>query len=162
MIAARGKIAGLEESLRLVEQEKKRAGNLPKSFLTELVKSSSTLFDQVRRTVASWIHTAHISQEDVQRHLDELVQKGQLTLEEANRLRNELARRTESMMKLVDGQVDSRLEQAVQKIGLVRRTEVEALRQRVDALAARIEQALSKSSSPNTRAAGCANRNVIH
>ncbi len=32
----------------LVEQEKRREGGLPKSFLTELVKSSTTFFDYLR------------------------------------------------------------------------------------------------------------------
>ncbi len=128
----------------LVEQEKKRAGNLPKSFLTELVKSSSTLFDQVRRTVASWLHTAHISQEDVQRHLDELVRKGQLTVEEAQRLRAEIARRTDHLLALIDREVDAHLDKAVRRLGLARHEEIAALQARVERLAEAIDRALEQ------------------
>src|SRR5207247_4613253 len=60
----------------LVEQEKKREGGLPKNFLTELVKSSSTVFDYVRKTVTSWLHAANISEEAIDRNIDELVKKG--------------------------------------------------------------------------------------
>ena len=74
----------------LVEQEKKREGGLPKTFLTELVKSSTTFFDYLRKTLGSWLSAANISEEAIERNIDELVKKGQLTIDEGARLKRDV------------------------------------------------------------------------
>lgn len=131
----------------LVDQEKKRTGRLPQGFLTELVKSSSTLFEQLRRTVTSWVHTADLSREDLERHLQQLVEKGQLTLEEAARIRDEVGRRADTIVQLLDRRLEASVRTVIGRLGLVERSELSSLTERLRALEQRVDRALAAGSA---------------
>src|SRR5256885_2142350 len=114
----------------LVEQEKKHEGGLPKSFLNELVKSSSTVFDYVRKTVTSWLHAANISEEAIDRNIDELVKKGQLTLDEGARLKRDIVERTREYVTRIDEMIESRVGDVLKKLAIPTRGDLDHIRTR--------------------------------
>ena len=123
----------------LLEQEKRRASGLPKSFLTELVKSSSSLFENVKRTVSTWMHASPFSTDTVDKYVDELVRIGQLSMDEGKRLKAELAERTRHVMSQLDNQIEHRVTELLQHLGLPKRDDLTQLQERLEALNNRLD-----------------------
>lgn len=128
----------------LVEQEKKREGGLPKTFLNELVKSSTTLFDYLRKTLGSWLSAAHISEEAIEKNIDELVKKGQLSLEEGRRLKRDIVDRTREYLDRIDQTIEARVAEAMKKLSIPTKADLDALRDRLAEVARRYEEALDE------------------
>jgi polyhydroxyalkanoate synthesis repressor PhaR len=128
----------------LVEQEKKREGGLPKNFLTELVKSSSTVFDYLRKTLTSWLQAANISEEAIERNIDDLVKKGQLTLDEGARLKRDVVERTREYLGRIDETIEKRVTEVLNRLSIPTKSDLDQMRERMASLAKRYEQALEE------------------
>jgi polyhydroxyalkanoate synthesis repressor PhaR len=138
----------------LVEQEKKHEGGLPKSFLNELVKSSTTLFDYLRKTLSSWLSAAQISEEAIERNIDELVKKGQLSLDEGRRLKHDIVQRTREYLDRIDKTIEARVADALRRLNIPTKPDLDALRQRVENIAGRYDTLMDEI----RRRAGAADR----
>ncbi|MHC4392996.1 MAG: polyhydroxyalkanoate synthesis regulator DNA-binding domain-containing protein [Planctomycetota bacterium] len=128
----------------LVEQERKREGGLPKNFLTELVKSSSTLFDYLRKTLTSWLQAVHLSEAEIDSQMQELVQKGHVSVDEAKKLKKDIVDRTRAYMSRVDSTIDERVSSVLGRLKIPTHRDVEALTEQVGALQSRIDELLTK------------------
>ena len=128
----------------LVEQEKKREGGLPKTFLNELVKSSSTFFDYLRKTLGSWMSAANISEEAIERNIDELVKKGQLTLDEGARLKRDIVERTREYIQRIDETIEKRVGAALAAVSIPTKGDLDQLRDRLTKLVDRYEKAIAE------------------
>lgn len=76
----------------IFEQEKKRAGFLPKSILSNLIRTGSDTLDYLWRSLQASTSAVRLLEQEINRRLDALVERGELDLPEADRLRAELAR----------------------------------------------------------------------
>ena len=128
----------------LVEQEKKREGGLPKNFLTELVKSSSTVFDYLRKTLTSWLQAANISEEAIEKNIDDLVKKGQLTLDEGARLKRDIVDRTREYLTRIDETIEKRVADVLNRLSIPTRPDLDSIRDRMVSITKRYEQALDE------------------
>lgn len=134
----------------LYEQEKKRESGLPKNFLTELVKSSTTLFDYLRKTMSQWLQAAHVSEEAIERHIEDLVKKGQLSVDESRKLRKEVIDRTREYMARVDKNIDERVGQVLKRLNIPFRKDMEDLERRMDEMSARYDRLLEQLDKART------------
>jgi polyhydroxyalkanoate synthesis repressor PhaR len=136
----------------LVEQEKKREGGLPKNFLNELVKSSTTLFDYLRKTLGSWLSAAQISEEAIERNIDELVKKGQLSLDEGRKLKNDIVLRTREYLDRIDKTIETRVTEALERLSIPKKSDVDALRERLEETVRRydavVEELRARATAP--------------
>jgi polyhydroxyalkanoate synthesis repressor PhaR len=123
----------------LVEQEKKHEGGLPKSFLNELVKSSTTLFDYLRKTLSSWISAAQISEEAIEKNIDELVKKGQISLDEGRKLKRDIVDRTREYLERIDRTIETRVAEALKRLNIPVKADVDALRSRLEEIVKRYD-----------------------
>jgi polyhydroxyalkanoate synthesis repressor PhaR len=127
----------------LVEQEKKREGGLPKNFLTEIIKSSTTLFDYLRKTLASWFSAVTISEEAIEKSIDDLVRRGQLSLDEGRRLKRDLAERMRALFEKIDQTIETRVSEVLDRLDIPTKADLESLRARLEDLAKRYERAVA-------------------
>jgi polyhydroxyalkanoate synthesis repressor PhaR len=74
----------------IFEQEKKQSGFLPKSVLTGLIQAGGDTLNSLRRTLATPLNLLHQVEEEIDRRLQALIKGGELTMEEALRLRDKL------------------------------------------------------------------------
>lgn len=123
----------------LVEQEKKGGGALPKGFLAELVKSSTSLFDYLRKVLASWLQAAHVSEELIEKNVDDLVKMGQLSIEEGIKLKRDFAERTREYVEKLDLKIEERLRDVLGRLNIPTKKDLELLRERLDSLTRRYE-----------------------
>ena len=74
----------------IFEREKKRAGFLPRSILTALIRTSTTPIDYLKKSVTTSLNAMHLLEKEIDQRIDALVSKGELAHDEAERLRKEL------------------------------------------------------------------------
>ncbi|MFQ5434203.1 MAG: polyhydroxyalkanoate synthesis regulator DNA-binding domain-containing protein [Anaerolineae bacterium] len=122
----------------IFEQEKKRGGFLPKSVLTGLVRSGGDTVNSLRRSLISPLGLLRHVDEEIERRLQDLVSRGELAREEANRLRDKLLSRGTAVSDMVPGK--DALEAILGKTGIPSQEDVRKLHDQIEELTAKVEQ----------------------
>jgi polyhydroxyalkanoate synthesis repressor PhaR len=123
--------------------EEKRRGYLPQSLLAGLVRAGGQTFASLRRALDAPLDLVRQVDEEIDRRLTALVQRSELTAEEAARLSTKLvplpsrsgAPRFE----------EDRIHAILQARGLADRDEVEALLARLDELSVGLDEILARA-----------------
>lgn len=126
----------------IFEREKKRSGFLPQTVLTLLVRTGGNTLDYLRRSFQTSLGVLRMLEEEIDRHLETLVKKGEMAQEEAERLRREIFAGPEAIRDVLS---DVRLEAALARLGVPTNKDIDTLRKQVEELTARVEQLLQQT-----------------
>jgi polyhydroxyalkanoate synthesis repressor PhaR len=74
----------------ILEQEKRRSGFLPQSVLAGLIQAGGERMSALRRALASPLELAHHVDEEIERRVQSLINRGELAAEEGLHLRDKL------------------------------------------------------------------------
>ena len=120
----------------LLEQEKRKEGNIPKSFFMDLVqRSSTTVADFWRKNVLHHFEGgALLNEEKLGENVDQLVQKGELAEDEANELKDEIKTRSTTLRKRLDELVERRVQDVLARLNIPTKAELDRLHARLDEL----------------------------
>ena len=122
----------------IFEQEKKPGGFLPRSVLTELVQAGGDRLASLRRTLASPLEFLRQADSEIERRIQELIDRGELAEDEAIQLREKLL--IINLGPKEKGKVDDQsLEKALAERGLPTREDMEKLTEQIEALTAQVE-----------------------
>jgi len=136
-------LTALTLSQILFEREKKSAsGFLPHSVLTGLVKSGGETLASLRRTLASPLKLLSQVDEEINRRISLLVEKGELDVDEAERWR-ELLLGVEGNTNAAAMLSEEELQALFAKHGVPRREDLERLESQLEMLAKALEQLTS-------------------
>ena len=124
----------------IFEREKKRAGFLPTSVLTNLVRVSSGPLDYLRRSFYTSVGVLRMLEDEIDQRIDTLVAKGELAQEEGDRIRKEIYEGLGSSTK--DLLPDLNIEAALQRLNVPSSQELKNLQEQVDALMQRVDELL--------------------
>jgi polyhydroxyalkanoate synthesis repressor PhaR len=134
----------------IFEQEKKGSGFLPQSVLTGLIQAGGSTLNALRRTLASSVDLLYQVDEEIERRLQVLMNRGELAEEEAMRLRDKLTSRRRPLT--TSDELDANdLEQFLQRQGVPTRADLQILAERLDAVNAKLD-ALSSAQQPDPAA----------
>ncbi len=140
----------------IFEQEKKKGGFLPQSVLTELVRAGGDTMNTLRRTLTVPLDLFKQVDEEIEKRLNQLVERGELATEEARRLGDKLLSSSASEEETAATPVPPQPQDRILNIrGIPSRDEVEDLTQQIDTLSARLDtliqqQAARQPAEPNT------------
>ncbi len=140
----------------LVEQEKKKSGALPKSFLTKLIqRSSSSIVDYVRRTVSTWAPggAETLSEEQIDERVDRLVSDGELSAEDSHKVREDLKTRAADYKRKFDEFVERRVHDVLGTLNIASKADIETLVSRLEQLQTRLNHIRPISSDGSDAAA---------
>lgn len=126
----------------IFEQEKKRGGFLPKSLLTGLVQAGGDTVSHLRTSLTSSLGLLRQVDEEIERRLQDLINRGELAREEGLRLRDKL---------LGPGRTlgERELENFLHKRGIPTHDELQQLNEKLDALAVQLEEMISREEPPS-------------
>ncbi len=134
----------------IFEQEKKRRGFLPQSVLTGLVRAGGETVSTLRRTLASPLDLARQVDEEIERRVQALINRGELGEEQGLRLRDKLL-----SLRAEEASSPPSLEETVERLlderGVPRRRDFQQLLDQLDALAARLDE-LKRDKEPEQSA----------
>lgn len=129
----------------IFEREKKRSGFLPQSILTSLVRTGGGTLDYLRRSFHTSLGALRLMEEEIDNRIENLVAKGELAQEEAERLRREIYEGASSAAREV--LPDLRVEAALERLNVPTSRDVKALQQQVEQLVARVDALLEQETS---------------
>ena len=100
-----------------------------------------------RRVLAAGLGTLSMTEKAVRKLVDDLVQKGDLTRAEGEKILTEAGKRWEEGRGEVEKKVDSAVVKALDRLGLAKRSDVQALEHRIQ----RLEGGRSRARAASTR-----------
>jgi polyhydroxyalkanoate synthesis repressor PhaR len=124
----------------LLEQEKRKETSLPKTFFTNLIQRSATsVMDFTKKNVLTWFDSSFASEQEVEANVDKMVQSGEVSQDEAKKLKDEIKSRTASFKKKVDELVERRVHDMLERLNIPTKTEVSRLNERLDEITRKFE-----------------------
>lgn len=124
----------------LLEQEKRKETSLPKSFFTNLIQRSvAQATDFTKKNVMPWFETLYASDQEVDSNVDKMVQDGQVSQDEARKLKDELRSRTASFKKKIDELVERRVQDVLERLNIPSKSDVARLNERLDEVTRKFE-----------------------
>lgn len=127
----------------IFEQEKRNSGFLPKSVLTGLVRAGGDTLNTLRRNLNSPLELLKHVDEEIDKRLQTLVERGEIARDEAISLSQKLiAAGQEKGKEMMPGQ--QRLERLLSVRGVPSREEVEQLTSQIENLSAKIDNLIDE------------------
>ncbi len=128
----------------IFEEARQRSGLLPRALLAGLIRTGGDTLHYLRRTFYTSLGAMRLLQEEIERRLDALEARGELSREEAQRLREELlASPAEPRKDAASGLLDRKLDGLLQRLNVPTRADVDRLQNQLEELNRRLESLLS-------------------
>jgi len=128
----------------ILEQQRKGSGFLPESVLAGLVRAGGETLSTLRRGLALPLNLARQVDEEIERRLQVLVNRGALAAEDAQHLRDQLltfGRQAAGLPRPTEQQI----EQVLARQGLPSRDDLQQVINRLDDLSASIDELITGS-----------------
>lgn len=121
----------------IFEQEKKPGGFLPRSVLTELVQAGGDRLSSLRRTLSSPLEFFRQADSEIERRIQELINRGELAEDEAIQLRDKLLiiKFGSKEAERID---DKTLEKVLAERGVPTRADMDRLIEQIETLTAKL------------------------
>lgn len=123
----------------IFEQEKKKAGFLPRSVLTGLVQAGGDTIGSLRRTLASPLDMFRHVDQEIERRLSVLVKRGELNETEAADLESQLKNAATEDLDELSMPTESEMEQILEKHDVPTRSDLQELSSQLEALVAKLD-----------------------
>jgi polyhydroxyalkanoate synthesis regulator phasin len=88
--------------------------------------------DFFEKTMLAGLGALHVTKEQIEKWIDELVEKGKLTKEEAPKMMKDLLAKAEENKKALETKINAGIENALTKVNLATRKDVEALNEKLE------------------------------
>jgi polyhydroxyalkanoate synthesis repressor PhaR len=128
----------------IFEQEKKRAGFIPRSVLTGLVQAGGYTASRMRKAFANPLELLTQFDEEIERRIEKLIEKGELAEDEAHRWRDKLLDQEipSSDSTILD---EDQIQRLLDERGLPAKKDLEALSQQLEDLMYKLDELESDS-----------------
>ncbi|MCI0395191.1 MAG: pesticidal protein Cry15Aa [Chloroflexi bacterium] len=131
-------LTALTLSQIIFEQEKKKGGFLPRSVLTGLIQTGGERVSSLRRNLISSLDLFHHVDQEIERRLQTLVNRGEIAQEEGARLRDKLL--ALSQRSRDEALTEETLEQFLDRRGVPSREDLQQLSQQLEELMSKLEE----------------------
>jgi polyhydroxyalkanoate synthesis regulator phasin len=88
--------------------------------------------DFLEKTMLAGLGALHVTKEQIEKWIDELVEKGKLTKEEAPKMIKDLLAKAEENKKVLDAKVNAVVQSALAKVNFATKKDVDALNEKLD------------------------------
>lgn len=134
----------------ILELEKRQASSLPKTVLTSLIRTGGDTLDIFRRSFYSSVGAVRIFEESIERRVDQLVRRGQMTEDEGRQLRENLLSHTQEFKLEGPETASGPLGVALDRLNIPTRADLKRLSLQLEELTAKLDALLGEySARPN-------------
>lgn len=96
--------------------------------------------DFLEKTMLAGLGALHVTKEQIEKWIDELVEKGKITREEAPKMFKDLMAKAEENKKALETKITDGIENAMKKINLATKKDVETLNDKLDQILKEIKK----------------------
>lgn len=132
----------LSQILRDLERQ---GSFLPQTLLTALVRRGSGGLKHVRGSLQASLKALEALEDEIQARVDRMAERGEITLTEAQELREVLLARTRRRQSSVEDSILEEIADSLVRLGVPTRSDVEGLHGQLDEIAAKVDALLSTS-----------------
>ena len=130
----------------IFEQEKKSGGFLPQSVLTGLVQAGGDTVNTLRRSLSAPLELLKHVDDEIEKRLQTLVERGELARDEAAKVRDKLL--SANAKTTLPGQ--QHLERVLSNRGIPSRNEIDDLTAQIDVLSTKLDSLVAQENETET------------
>jgi len=130
---------------QILREQERKGSFLPQALLTALVRRGSGGLKQVRKSFEASLKALQVLEDDVQEKLDALVERGEISLAEAQELREELFARARHSQTAMQESILKELEASLIRLGAPSKSDLEGLNRQLDEFETKVDSLLSDS-----------------
>jgi len=137
-----GDITTLALSQILRKQERKE-GFLPQSLLTSLIRRGSGGLGQLTKSFQAALKALQVLEDEVQENIDGLVERGEISVAEAQELREDLLARARHNQAILEERIFREIESSLIRLGVPTASDLEGVKSHLDEIEAKVDSLLS-------------------
>lgn len=131
------------------QQEKKQGAALPKNVLTSLIRTSGDTLDIFKRSFYTSLGAMRLLEEGIEKRVDLLVRRGQMSEAEGRELRESLLSHSQDTESATADAVGRPLDATFDKLNLPSRSDIQRLSGQLEELTAKLDALLHVDSATN-------------
>lgn len=128
---------------QILREQEKRESFLPQSLLSNLIRRSTGGLNQLRNSFQASLHALRTLEDEVQESLDTLVDRGEITLAEAQQLREELLARARNTQAALERKILKDIEASLIRLDLPTRPDLAVLDTKLEEVESKVNSLLS-------------------
>ena len=132
----------LSQILRDLERQ---GSFLPQTLLTALVRRGSGGLKHLRGSLQVSLKALEALEDEIQERVDSMAERGEITLTEAQELREELLTRARQRQSSMEDSMLEEIEDSLARLGVPARSDVEGLHTQLDEIGIKLDSLLSSS-----------------
>ena len=130
---------------QILREEERRDSFLPQSLLTSLIRASSGGLEKLKRSFQASLKALEVLEDEVQENIDALVNKGEISLAEAQELREELLTRARLSQATLEQRISKEIEASLVRLRIPTRSDLETLNSQLEQMEGKIDSLVSDS-----------------
>jgi polyhydroxyalkanoate synthesis repressor PhaR len=128
---------------QILREQERRGSFLPQSLLASLIRTSGGSLKQLRKSFQASLKALQVLEDEVRENLDTLVDRGEISLAEAQGLREELLTRAEHSQAALEDRLSREIEASLIRLGIPTRSAMDGLNIRLEEIETKVDALLS-------------------
>ncbi len=128
---------------QILREQERRGSFLPRPLLTSLVRRGSGGVKQLRRSFRGSLQALQILEDDVQDHIDKLAEQGEISLAEAQDLREELLARARQSHAALETRILDEIEASLTRLSIPTNSDLERIKSQLEEIEAKVGSLLA-------------------
>jgi len=121
------------------------AGETTKKTGEVVPEGRSMVYETLRKLLLAGLGTVVVAQDEIEHFIEKMVEKGEIAEKDARKLVKEVVDRRKEGAKKAEAEIDKRVEEALNRMNIPTKVDIEALSNKITALTKKVEE-LKKSS----------------
>jgi len=121
------------------------AGETTKKTGEVVPEERSMVYETLRKLLLAGLGTVVVAQDEMEHFIEKMVEKGEIAEKDARKLVKEVVDRRKEGAKKAEAEIDKRVEEALNRMNIPTKVDIEALSNKITALTKKVEE-LKKSS----------------
>jgi len=133
---------------QVLRDQHRRGSLLPRSLLAALVTRGAGSLKQLRHSLRTSLQALQALEEDAHERIDTLASRGEITLTEAQELREEMAARARDRQAAAEERIAQEIQDSLVRLDVPTQTELVGLRSQLDQIEAKVDSLLRDQGLP--------------
>jgi polyhydroxyalkanoate synthesis repressor PhaR len=128
---------------QILREQERQGGLLPRGLLTALVRRGTGGLEYLRGSLQSSLQALKTLEDDIEERIEALAQRGEISLTEAQEMREEMAARARERQASAEARILQEVEGSLVRLGVPGKQDIDALNQRLAEIEAKLDSLLS-------------------